>query len=116
MIDIENTNTVNHTPLSHNNTEEANLPDSEDENDVVPNTGTNSSAEQSSESQRISSRSNKGIPHPRLINEIDLIQHCNFVKLNGEPSTRNQAILCDKREFWLNAMDSEMKSIHDNET
>lgn len=58
---------------------------------------------------RRSSRSNKGVPPRRLIEEINIV-------INGEPSTYKDAISCCEKDKWIHAMEEEISSLKANET
>lgn len=58
---------------------------------------------------RRSSRTTKGIPPSRLIEEIGIVT-------NGEPSSYNNAISCQQKIEWIHAMEEELSSLEANET
>lgn len=60
--------------------------------------------------RRTSSRSTKGIPPRRLINEINLIEN------EDEPQSYREAVTCKQKSFWIDAMKEELRSLQENET
>ncbi|XP_037810037.1 uncharacterized mitochondrial protein AtMg00820-like [Lucilia sericata] len=84
---------------------------SSDSNDltVISNTSESNDVELITDPQvnlRRSNRSNLGVLPKRYVN---LIQ-------NVEPSTYKQAIECNEKEKWVEAMNEEMKSLENNKT
>lgn len=52
----------------------------------------------------------------RQNDHIDKVTQYEWLVVNGEPKTYNDAISCDNKEQWIEAMSEEMQSIQENET